>query len=205
MYSFIYLASKSPRRQELLKQIAIPFKLLEQDTDEQPLTNEKAQAFVNRLANDKALNSYQILHKKQLELAPVLGSDTIVVIENNGNEKILGKPANKNNAMEMLRLLSGQTHQVLTAICLTDGKKTVSSISSSTVSFKKLSTIEMNNYWQTGEPVDKAGAYAIQGKAASFITNISGSYSGIMGLPLYELSSLLQQFELSFSLPINNQ
>jgi nucleoside triphosphate pyrophosphatase len=197
MCSYIYLASKSPRRQQLLQQIGIPFKLLEQDVDEQPLTNEKAHELVSRLAKDKALSSYQILNKKQLELAPVLGADTMVIVDDNGSEKILGKPVDKEHAVEILSLLSGHTHNVLTAICLTDGKKTLSSISNSTVSFKKLSSSEINNYWHTGEPVDKAGAYAIQGKAAAFITNISGSYSGIMGLPLYETTTLLQQFNLT--------
>ena len=199
MYSYIYLASKSPRRQQLLQQIGIPFKLLEQDVDEQPLTNEKAHELVSRLAKNKALSSYQILNKKQLELAPVLGADTMVIVDDNGSEKILGKPVDKEHAVEILSLLSGHTHNVLTAICLTDGKKTLSSISNSTVSFKKLSSSEINNYWHTGEPVDKAGAYAIQGKAAAFITNISGSYSGIMGLPLYETVTLLQQFNLTDS------
>ncbi len=201
MYSYIYLASKSPRRQQLLKQIDVPFKLLEQNTDEQQLAHEKPQDFVTRLAKDKAINSYRLLQSKALPFAPVLSADTIVVFDDKGNDKIIGKAVDKGNALEILNLLSGQTHKVLTAICLTNGKKTLSSLSVSAVSFKTLSTIEMNNYWNTGEPFDKAGAYAVQGRAASFITNISGSYSGIMGLPLYEVSSLLQQFNFSFNLP----
>jgi septum formation protein len=197
MYNFIYLASKSPRRQELLKQIGIPFKLLKQNTNEQALNNEKPTDFVIRLANEKAQNSLQLLQQKQLEIAPVLGADTIIVTKDN---IIIGKPSDKEHALNILNILSDQTHHVLTAICLTDGKQTYSTLSSSSVSFKKLSSIEMDNYCNSGEAVDKAGAYAIQGKAASFITNISGSYSGIMGLPLYETSNLLQKFDIPFLL-----
>jgi septum formation protein len=198
MYPYIYLASQSSRRQKLLKQIGVSFKRLQQNTDEHPLSNEKPYDFVTRLANEKALNSFSLLQQKQLTLAPVLGADTIVVVNQDDNNMIIGKPENKQHAQKILNLLSNKTHHVITAICLTDGHKTLSAVSSSEVSFKKLSPREISNYWDTGEAVDKAGAYAVQGKAARFIKNISGSYSGIMGLPLYETSNLLTLFDVSF-------
>jgi len=198
MYSYIYLASKSPRRQQLLKQVDIPFKLLEQNADEQQLNNETPNDFVIRIAKDKALNGYQQLKQNQHETAPVLGADTIIVAEKNNEKLIIGKPSDKNNAVNILNLLSDNTHHVLTAICITDGNQIFSAISTSKVSFRELSINEINEYWNSGEPRDKAGAYAIQGRAAKFISHISGSYSGIMGLPLYEVSKLLQNFDTSY-------
>jgi septum formation protein len=199
MYSFIYLASKSPRRQELLSQIGVPFKLLEQQIDECLQEGEQAEKLVTRLAKDKAVSSQKLLVTQNLENAPVLGSDTIVVSrDNNNKEIILGKPRNKKDAIHMLKLLSNGTHKVYTAVCITDTKQTFTELSSSHVSFAQLNDQDIEAYWNTGEPEGKAGSYAIQGKAAKFISNISGSYSSIMGLPLYETNKLLKKFPISF-------
>jgi septum formation protein len=209
MYSFIYLASKSPRRQELLTQMGVPFKLLEQQAEELLQENESAEEFVTRLAKDKAISSHKLLQQKKslesilktVENAPVLGADTIVVVTNkkdHNQEIILGKPKDKNDALQMLRLLSNNTHKVYTSVCMTDGLQTLTTLSYSQVSFCRLSEQDIEDYCNSGEPEGKAGSYAIQGKAATFISHISGSYSSIMGLPIYETNELIKRFNISF-------
>ncbi len=181
----IYLASKSPRRRELLTQLGVQFDLVEGEIDETPLADESATDYVTRLACAKAkagwLNSAQD--------RAVLGSDTIVVYQN----QLLGKPNHQADAVKMLSLLSGKTHQVLTAVCLQNAEQTLSELVVSDVTFAELSEPEIIEYWQTGEPVDKAGSYAIQGIGGQFVVNINGSYSAIVGLPLYETKQLLAQ------------
>jgi len=188
----LFLASQSPRRRELLTQVGISYDVLSVDIDETVKKNEVAKDYVVRLANEKALAGWQVARE---EHKAVLGSDTSVVI----NGQILGKPENTAEAKKMLALLSGKTHQVMTAVALaTGGSKSspdeLSSILSvSDVTFKVLSNEEIEQYVLTGECDDKAGSYAIQGRAAAFITHISGSYSGVMGLPLYETIELLNK------------
>jgi septum formation protein len=186
----IYLASKSPRRQELLKQIGIEFKLVNADIDETPLDNELALDYVNRIAVEKALFAASNYPDK-----PLLAADTTVVCKN----AILGKPRDQAHYQEMMTCLSGNSHQVITAVAITQGsdRDTIATtVSTSEVNFRELMPSEIEAYWQTGEPIDKAGGYAIQGMAAAFISNIHGSYSGIMGLPLFETAELLKKFAI---------
>ena len=193
----LYLASQSPRRSELLSQIGFSFSVLAVDVDETVKENENPQDYVIRLAKDKAKSGW-FSAKHEYEKV-VLGSDTAVVI----NGKILGKPENREDAIRMLSLLSGNTHQVMSAVALAiKGENSTepelrSVISVSDVTFKTLSSLEIEQYWQTGECSDKAGAYAIQGIAAAFVTHLSGSYSGVMGLPLYETVEILHQAGIS--------
>ena len=179
----ITLASSSPRRRELLDQIQVSYRVLPVDIDESYSSGETAEQFVTRLALEKARSGY-----KASSLIPALGSDTIVLFE----QQILGKPKNRQDALNMLLMLSGKTHQVMTAvaICNSDAEHCV--ISSSEVEFGQINKQQAEAYWETGEPADKAGGYGIQGIAAQFIKNIKGSYSGIMGLPLYETVELLK-------------
>lgn len=188
----LYLASQSPRRRELLTQIGISFISIAVDIDESININETPQHYVIRLANEKALAGWEI--EKYISKA-VLGSDTSVVI----NGEILGKPADKSESKRMLRLLSGKTHQVMTSVTLAIPSENNteaelhSALCVSDVSFKLLSEEDIIHYIASGECNDKAGSYAIQGRAAAFITHLSGSYSGVMGLPLYETSELLNK------------
>ena len=192
----LYLASQSPRRQELLRQLGIHFKVINVDIDETPLADERPADYVIRLAKAKALAGWQQLAGQGL---PVLGSDTAVVVDN----KILGKPTDVQQAEEMLSRLSGNTHEVMTAVALAvdgaeaDKPELLFCLSVSKVSFRDLTTEEIRHYAASAESADKAGAYAIQGQAAAFITQLSGSYSGVMGLPLYETAELLQQVGIS--------
>ena len=181
----IYLASKSPRRQELLQQIGIDFELVAVEIDESPLPGESAESYVKRMAIEKSSHAWQDHMTK-----PLLSADTTVVVEGN----ILGKPTDEADFKNMMKQLSGQTHKVMTAIAVTLDGKTDSKTSISEVSFRHLTEMEIHRYWQSGEPHDKAGGYAVQGLGAIFIEQISGSYSGIMGLPLFETAELLQAF-----------
>ncbi len=181
----IYLASGSPRRQELLRQIGVDFIVVEHEVMEEKLAEESPAEMVERLAIAKAKNVLQKI--SQQPPRPVLSADTIVVIDN----EVLGKPKNKEDALRMLSLLSNRTHQVFTAVALIDPSQVAIRVSKSDVTFSTISTEQAENYWETREPQDKAGAYAIQGMASIFIKNINGSYSGIMGLPLYETYNLL--------------
>lgn len=184
----IILASASPRRKELLAQLGLAFECVSADIDESILTNELPQAYVERLAQEKAHAIFQ-----QYPNATVIGSDTSVVIAG----EILGKPRDKAHAVEMLTQLSGQQHQVYTGVAVASQEKKVSTVVVTNVEFKSLSPVEIDNYWHTNEPQDKAGAYAIQGLAGQFIKAISGSYSSVVGLPLYETSELLTQCNIA--------
>ncbi|MDX2505976.1 MAG: Maf family protein [Gammaproteobacteria bacterium] len=183
----IYLASSSPRRQELLQQMGVSFIVIPQFVREVHKPGESPEEFVTRLAVQKAADG---LARQTERRIPVLGSDTAVVLDG----KILGKPGSRAQAIEMLLSLSARTHQVMTAVALTNEQKTEVDISVSEVSFSKLSREMCENYWHTGEPADKAGSYGIQGKGALFVTNINGSYSAVMGLPIYEAGRLLNKF-----------
>ena len=194
--NIIYLASKSPRRRELLRQVGIQFELLlmrEQaprvDVDEAPLRDETAHAYVERVCKLKADAALTVMRQRRLTMRPVLTADTTVALDG----KILGKPVDAADARRMLTMLSGESHQVLTAIAVAAGGDVKHVLTTSFVTFAKLSEDEIKRYIDTGEPMDKAGAYAVQGQAAKFIVKLSGSYSGVMGLPLYETATLLRQ------------
>lgn len=181
---FIYLASGSPRRRELLHQIGVPFRVVGTEVDEAVLPGEAPPDYVARLAAAKAEAGWG---RSRDADAPVLAADTAVVLDG----VILGKPADRPGGEAMLRQLSGRTHEVLTAIALRTADGLRARISRSEVTFRKLAAGEAEAYWETGEASDKAGAYAIQGRAAIFVANLRGSYSGVMGLPLFETAELL--------------
>lgn len=193
----IYLASRSPRRRELLAQIGVRFHLLlfrarpgeGPDVDEAPLAEELPAAYVERVARAKAESGWQRMQQRNLPRAPVLAADTTVAL----GGRILGKPAGRDEAAAMLAALSGGVHEVLTAIALKYHDFLESAVSRSEVRFKPLSEEEIRRYVATGECDDKAGAYAIQGRAARFVIELHGSYSGVMGLPLYETAQLLER------------
>ena len=183
----IYLASLSPRRQELLQQVGVHYELLPVTVDETPAAGEKAADYAQRLALAKAQAGWSSLAGKNP--LPVLGADTVVV----ANAAIMGKPRDRQQAIEMLQVLSGATHTVLTAVALVAEDRLVR-LNTSHVTFRTLSLSECEAYWESGEPADKAGAYAIQGLGAAFITRLEGSYSGVMGLPLFETVDMLETF-----------
>jgi septum formation protein len=183
---FVYLASGSPRRRQLLSQIGFSFQLLKVDVDESLAPGEAARDYVVRLAEAKAAAGRRAVPPGPA--APVLGADTAVVI----NGTILGKPSGGDDGERMLRLLSGRTHEVLTAVALATGEEVTSLVSASEVTFREISQAEAREYWQSGEPRDKAGGYAIQGYGAVFVSELRGSYSGVMGLPLFETAELLR-------------
>jgi septum formation protein len=183
---FIYLASGSPRRRELLQQIGVVFRLVGADLDETALQGESPLAYVSRLAAAKATMGWE--RSRDSGGAPVIAADTAVVLDG----RILGKPANMNDAMAMLLRLSGRAHEVLTAVALRTTAGIEAKVSRSTVTFRSIDPREARAYWETGEASDKAGAYAIQGYAAIFIMDLKGSYSGVMGLPLFETAALLE-------------
>jgi len=194
----IYLASRSPRRRELLAQIGVGFELLllrddvarGVDVDETPLPGENPHDYVLRVSRVKAEVGSLRVQQRRLPVFPVLAADTAVVL----NDRIMGKPANRDSAIEMLLALSGKEHEVLTAVAVANAGKIEQKLSASTVRFGKLTNHAVRRYAMSGEPLDKAGAYAIQGQAAAFIEKIEGSYSGVMGLPLYETTGLLAEF-----------
>ena len=185
----IYLASRSPRRQELLGQIGVKFEVMALDVNEAVLAGEAPRAYVERLARAKAEAGWQRVVRDKLPHAPVLGADTTVAVD----ERILGKPADGSEAAEMLLALSGRSHEVLTAVALKHESRLESAVSVSQVRFKKLSKEEIERYVATGECEDKAGAYGIQGHAARFVAELRGSFSGVVGLPLYETAQLLDR------------
>ena len=212
MHSLIYLASQSPRRQELLTQIGVKFQLLLADSSEDAesweaqLSNEPALVYVKRVTLAKLAAAKQRLHARGLDLAPILCADTTVALMlEGGKEVILGKPTDHKDAKRILQLLSGKTHQVHTAVAVL-GKPHMNDdqpkllVSSSQVTFKSLSDAEIDAYISSNEPMGKAGAYGIQGIGGCLISSISGSYSGIMGLPLFETSQLLNETGVQFSL-----
>ena len=185
--SRIYLASQSPRRAELLQQIGVGFDVVTVTVDETMVATEAPEAYAQRLALEKAQAGWSQLRPDRQR--PVLGADTIVIT----GDTVMGKPASRRQAIEMLQTLSGDMHQVITAVALVGEHEAVRS-QCSRVTFRTLMRQECEAYWETGEPRDKAGAYAIQGLAAMFITRLEGSYSGVMGLPLYETTELLKTF-----------
>ena len=184
---FVYLASGSPRRRELLQQIGVSFRVVGTAVDEAVRLAETAPAYVLRLAAAKADAGWE--RSRDATDVPVLAADTAVVLDG----KILGKPADRQDGEGMLRQLSGRTHEVLTAVALRTANGLLSRISRSEVTFRSIAADEAQAYWETGEPSDKAGAYAIQGRAAIFIADLRGSYSGVMGLPLFETAELLRK------------
>lgn len=186
----IYLASQSPRRQELLRQLGVQFDVLDVNVHEQRQTSELPEDYVNRVAREKA--GAGLLQLQGNSSAIVMGADTDVIL----NDMVFGKPETAEQAVQMLKQLSGVTHQVLTAVCLVSAEREAHHIVTSKVRFAKLSDQDILNYVATGESIGKAGAYAIQGKAAAFVEFIEGSYSGIMGLPLHETFQLLQEFHV---------
>jgi septum formation protein len=193
----IYLASRSPRRRELLSQIGVRYHLLlfrdrvgeRPEVDETPLAGEAPAAYVERMARAKADAGWRRMLQRNLPPAPVLAADTTVALQ----ERIFGKPRDRAEAAEMLAALAGQRHEVLTAVALKNHDEVEFALSTSEVVLKGLGAEEIAQYAASGEGDDKAGAYAIQGRAARFIVELRGSYSGVMGLPLYETSQLLER------------
>ena len=196
MPTFVYLASQSPRRRQLLEQLGVAYELLLPDADEDAealevvLPHEAPRAYVQRVTQRKLDAALARLKHRQLPPAPVLCSDTTVALGNT----ILGKPEDAPDAQRMLRALSGQTHRVLTAVTLGTPRKRAQALSVSHVRFATLTPQQIKAYAHSGEPLGKAGACAVQGRAAAFIEHIRGSYSGIMGLPMFETAQLLRDF-----------
>ncbi|MFP1826885.1 Maf family protein [Lonsdalea quercina] len=182
----LYLASSSPRRKTLLEMLEIPFVTLTADVEEQRRPGETPEHYVSRLAQDKAAAGVAVAPQD----LPVLGADTIVVLEGD----VLEKPRDEAHAAEMLRTLSGRRHQVMTAIALADKEKTLSQRVVTEVVFRRLSEQDIVSYIASGEPMDKAGAYGIQGKGGCFVKSIAGSYHAVVGLPLVETLDLFSQF-----------
>jgi len=201
----LILASKSPRRKALLEQLGYQFSTLVADIDESVCDHESAKDYVLRLAQEKALAIFDTLSHEQQKQSLVLGADTCVVID----DTILGKPANEAECIETLLHLENNQHQVLTAIAVAseasvDKMNLYSNTIDTQVFFKALTTNEIKRYWQTGEPCDKAGSYAIQGIGGQFVTTISGSYSAVVGLPLYETAQLLAKLGLPTTIQDNS-
>jgi septum formation protein len=191
----LYLASRSARRQELLRQLGIGFELLrlreasgrQRDVIEVANDGEPPLHYVERIARTKATVAGQQMLRRGLPPRPVLGADTEVVLDG----AIYGKPRNAADAARMLGQLSGRTHQVFTAVAVSNEQEVIAEIATSSVSFRELTREEIERYVATGESVDKAGAYAIQGRAAGFVSRLEGSYTGVMGLPLFETAGIL--------------
>ena len=181
----LVLASASPRRRELLHQIGVPHRVQPADLDETRRPGEAVEACVQRLALAKARQ----VHAGVADGLPVLAADTVVVLD----DQLLGKPRDRDEGLDMLRRLSGRSHRVLTAVALCSDTGLEARLSYSAVRFRTLDAAECQRYWRTGEPCDKAGGYAVQGLAAAFIAELRGSYSGVMGLPLFETAELLQR------------
>ena len=196
----LILASQSPRRRELLLQLGYQFSTQASDIDESTFAGEPADEYVSRLAKDKAMHVYSRLSSAEQKLCCVLGSDTSVVIDGN----ILGKPSDLTDCIKTLTLLSDNQHQVLTAIALVNAEGVKVELVTTKVTFKKLSQAEIQAYWLTGEPQDKAGSYGIQGIAGQFVTNMQGSYSAVVGLPLYETAQLLNSAGLVGAINANH-
>jgi septum formation protein len=184
---FVYLASGSPRRRALLTQIGVPFRVLGTTVDECVMPGEAAAAYVARVAGAKAAAGWAG-RPGAAGAVPVLAADTAVVL----HDSILVKPTGRADGERMLLQLSDRTHTVLTAVALATADGVESRLSRSEVTFRPITAAEARDYWDTGEPHDKAGGYAVQGRAAVFIVSLSGSYSGVMGLPLYETAELLR-------------
>jgi len=198
----LYLASRSPRRRELLHQIGIDFDTMvfrdggraDSETDETPHPGESPAAYVERIACAKAMHGLKLVHERKLPLRPVLSADTTLEFEG----QIIGKPVDMADAVAILRRLSGQTHRVLTGVAVTHMDRTEYVLSTSEVRFRSLDIEEIRHYVMTGEPMDKAGAYGIQGRAGMFVEHLSGSFTGVMGLPVCETGELLKRFGWRF-------
>lgn len=197
MSRFVYLASASPRRRELLAQLGVDCRVVPASLDESRKPGESPARYVRRLAREKAAASRLALGDVP---EPVIGADTAVVID----DRILGKPKDRDDAESMLLALSGRCHQVITGVALLGPDGSADALSRSRVRFRELSPAEARAYWDTGEPADKAGAYAIQGLGAVFVESIQGSYSGVVGLPLFETAQLLAGFGYGVPLPGRN-
>jgi septum formation protein len=189
MHPVICLASSSPRRRELLSQIGVPHVVAGADIDETVLPGETPHAYVTRLAREKALAI-----RGAGQRLPVLAADTTVVVDG----RVFGKPRDRADAIDMLGQLSDRIHEVLTAVALADSRGVSERLSSNAVRFRRISLEECAAYWETGEPRDKAGGYAIQGLGAVFVESLTGSYSAVMGLPLFETGDLLQAAGIRF-------
>ena len=195
----VYLASRSPRRRELLTQIGVQFDTIvfrghpreDKELDETPLAGEEARAYVERVARAKAAHSWNIIGWRKQLAQPVLAADTALELEGT----IIGKPLNGDDAHAILRRLSGKTHRVLTSVAVAFDGRIESRLSVSDVRFGELDDGEIRRYVASGEPMDKAGAYGIQGHAGLFVEQLVGSYTGVMGLPLYETGVLLRMFD----------
>ncbi|QWE17077.1 nucleoside triphosphate pyrophosphatase [Polynucleobacter sp. AP-Nino-20-G2] len=200
MYPYIYLASQSPRRQELLRQIGVKFEMLVaqagEDTEsiEEPLPNENARDYVQRVTFAKSAIALQRWQQSGKPWAPILCADTTVSLPGSASGEILGKPSDADDAARILEMLSSKTHEVLTAVVLTVDQNTnpLCLVQVSEVQFAHLSKAQIESYIASDEPFGKAGAYGIQGLGGAFIPSIKGSYSGIMGLPIYEVNQLLE-------------
>lgn len=194
MSTFVYLASQSPRRRQLLEQLGVHYELLLPDDNEDAealetmLQGEAPAAYVKRVTNLKLDAAVARLKRRQLKSAPILCSDTTVAM----GRTIYGKPEGNEDAKRMLAELAGRTHRVLTAVAVRSGRNRFDALSTSKVTFDEMTSRQISGYVATGEPLGKAGAYAVQGRAALHIRRIDGSYSGIMGLPLYETAALLK-------------
>jgi len=197
--SFIYLASHSPRRRQLLEQLGVKHELLLPDAQEDAESlevvrpGEAPAAYVKRVTGLKLDAAIARMKRRKLASAPILCSDTTVAL----GRSIYGKPQDANDAMRMLGELSGRTHRVLTAVAMQKGSRRIETLSDSRVTFAKMTPAQIRAYAACGEPMGKAGAYAVQGAASAFISHISGSYSGIMGLPMYETAQLLKALGLT--------
>jgi septum formation protein len=200
MLNFIYLASQSPRRSQLLTQIGVHHELLlpapHEDTEllEVIRGNEAPAVYVKRVTALKLDAALKRRKNRGLPTAPILCSDTTVAM----GRVMYGKPADESDARRMLGELAGKTHRVLTAVAVGNGRKQVQMVSESRVTFCGMSRSQIHAYVASGEPMGKAGSYAVQGRAAAFILQISGSYTGIMGLPLFETAQLLRSFAVRF-------
>ena len=191
----IYLASQSPRRRALIEQLGIHYQSLDVEVDESPQPEEAPAGFVARLALEKAWAGWQLVMKQSI---PVVGADTCILLD----QQIIGKPDNREQSIELLKRYSGRTHQVATGVAIVGpamgkpGAEIVQHVrvNTSTVTFRPITHEECEQYWETGEPQGKAGGYAIQGKAAVFIEKLEGSYSGVMGLPLFEFAELIAMY-----------
>ncbi len=194
----LYLASQSPRRRELLQQIGINFDTLvfrdgkraDSATDETPLTSEDPVLYVERVTRAKAMHGLKIVEGRNMPMRPVLAADTILELDG----RIIGKPVDASDAAAILKRLSGRTHRVLTGVAVDHFGRTEYILSISEVRFRPLDDEEIRHYVLTGEPMDKAGAYGIQGRAGMFVEHLSGSYTGVMGLPVCEVGELLKRF-----------
>ncbi len=188
----IFLASRSPRRRELLDQIGVPHTVSPADVDESCHPGEAAERYVERLARHKA----GVVYAREHRARPALAADTSVAL----GDELFGKPADRQDCQRMLLALSGRTHRVYTAVAIAHANGVDSAVSVSEVTFCELTAADCDRYWATGEPADKAGAYAVQGLGALFIRHIAGSYTGIMGLPLYETGTLLARAGIGHAL-----